>query len=154
MGEVAYKLKLPDSAKIHPVVHVSEFKRALGSDCVASPMLPTNSYEFSVPVKIIQRRIVTQGMSPCSQVLVQWSHIPLALATWEDEHALQQQFPYAVVWGQPASLARGMLAQVAHSKLLTDTTQKQAGRGALSGPPEGTSVCTTQTGSMKLRWSR
>lgn len=81
--------------------------------------------------------------------------MPLALATWEDEQALQQQFPYAAVWGQPASLAGGMLAQVVHSKkLLTDTAQKQAGRGALSGPPEGTSACTAQTGSMKLRWSR
>jgi hypothetical protein len=154
VGEVACKLKLPDSAKIHPVVHVSQLKRALGSDCVASPVLPTDSYQFSVPIKIIQRRTITQGMSPCSQVLVQRSHMSLALATWEDEQALQQQFPYAAVWGQPASLAGGMLAQVAHSKLLMDTTQKQADRGALSGPPEGTSVCTTQTGSMKLRWSR
>jgi hypothetical protein len=137
-------LKLPDSAKIHPVVHVSQLKRALGSDCVASLVLPTDSYQFSVPIKIIQHRTVTQGMSPCSHVLVQWSHMPLALATWEDEQALQQQFPYAVVWGQLASLARGMLAQVAHSKLLTNTTQKQANRGALSGPPEGTSTCTAR----------
>ena len=135
VGEVAYKLKLPDSAKIHPVVHVSQLKRALGSDCVASPVLPTDSYQFSVPSKIIQRRTVTQGMSPCSQVLVQWSHMPLALATWEDEQALQQQFPYAAVWGQPASLAGGDVSTGGPLEEVVDGHSTEASRPRRSVRP-------------------
>lgn len=135
VGEVAYKLKLPDSAKIHPVVHVSQLKRALGSDCVASLVLPTDSYQFSVPSKIIQRRTVTQGMSPCSQVLVQWSHMPLALATWEDEQALQQQFPYAAVWGQPASLAGGDVSTGGPLEEVVDGHNTEASRPRRSVRP-------------------
>lgn len=34
VGEVAYKLELSDDTQIHPVVHVSQLKRRLGSEDV------------------------------------------------------------------------------------------------------------------------
>lgn len=40
IGEVAYKLQLPPEAIIHPVFHVSQLKRAIGST-KASPTFPT-----------------------------------------------------------------------------------------------------------------
>jgi hypothetical protein len=38
-----------------------------------------------------------------SQVLIQWSHLPIQLSTWEDEAALRQEFPRAPAWGQADS---------------------------------------------------
>ena len=38
-----------------------------------------------------------------SQVLVKWSEWPESLATWEDEEAIKQAFPYAPAWGQAVS---------------------------------------------------
>lgn len=107
VGLVAYKLRLPATSKIHPVIHVSQLKRAVGSGFVASPSLPTGDYCFSVPLKILQRRTITRGVNSGVQVLVQWSFMPPALATWEDEQQLRIQFPNAAAWGQSAILAGG-----------------------------------------------
>jgi hypothetical protein len=89
VGEVAYELLLPPTSKIHPVIHVSQLKKTLGSGFVASPSLPTEDYQFCIPDKILQRHTVTHGTTLCAQVLIQWSHMPPVLATWEDEQALQ-----------------------------------------------------------------
>ncbi|WVZ95473.1 hypothetical protein U9M48_041234 [Paspalum notatum var. saurae] len=107
VGKVAYKLQLPSSALIHPVFHVSQLKKAVGTGHTASVTLPDPSFEWSVPIKILDRRSVTQGVDSVLQVLVQWSHMPESLATWEDADALQQQFPRAAVWSQAASQGGG-----------------------------------------------
>ncbi|WVZ53030.1 hypothetical protein U9M48_004021 [Paspalum notatum var. saurae] len=108
VGSVAYKLQLPASAAIHPVFHVSQLKRAVGSGFTASPILPDPSFEWSIPLKILGRRTVTRGRDSVPQVLVQWSQMPESLATWEDTEALKQQFPRAAVWGHPASQDGGI----------------------------------------------
>jgi hypothetical protein len=41
------------------------------------------------------------------QVLVEWSHMPAALATWESVAHLKQQFPRAPAWGQAVSQDQG-----------------------------------------------
>jgi hypothetical protein len=111
VGAVAYELQLPSSSRIHPVFHVSQLKRALGTGLVSSPVLPNEQFQFSVPVKILQRRTVARGGQSSEQILVQWSHMPVELATWEFTQDLQQQFPHAAVWGQPADLAGGNVSE-------------------------------------------
>jgi hypothetical protein len=101
-GSVAYKLQLPPSSSIHPVLHVSQLKRALApSETTAE--LPDRFDELQVPVKILKRRLGAEGSH---QVLVQWSGLSPSLATWEDVTHLQQRFPQALAWGQAGFLHR------------------------------------------------
>ena len=50
IGPVAYKLKLPSSITIHPMFHVSQFKRALSSTDLCHPLSPilANDLEWLV----------------------------------------------------------------------------------------------------------
>jgi hypothetical protein len=108
LGPVAYKLDLPPATLIHPVFHVSQLKATVGSHQV-SPLFSSEFQGLQVPFKILQRRWST-GSHPTEQVLVQWSHLPIELATWEPLVQLQQQFPRAPVWGQPGSKEGGIVS--------------------------------------------
>lgn len=102
IGSVAYRLQLPASSTVHPVFHASQLKKMVGVHHQITESLPEDTFQWSIPEKILQCRSVARGAHQVSQVLVKWSHIPESLATWEDKVALQQQFPEAAVWGQPA----------------------------------------------------
>jgi hypothetical protein len=107
VGSVAYKLQLPPSSSIHPVLHVSQLKRALApSETTAE--LPDRFDELQVPVKILRRRLGAEGSY---QVLVQWSGLSPSLATWEDVTHLQQRFPQAPAWGQAGFLHGGNVSK-------------------------------------------
>jgi len=107
IGAVAYRLKLPDSSSIHPVFHVSLLKRAVGTNHQVSSELPANPDIVQVPIKILQRRVQMKGDHTTSQVLVQWSSWPPALAIWEDEALLRTRFPSATAWGQAVTEEEG-----------------------------------------------
>jgi hypothetical protein len=78
VGSVAYKLKLPTSVSIHPVFHVSQLKKTVGSQVVAAA-LPADFPEFQVPERILQR-CWTAGPHPVEEVLVKWSLLTSFLA--------------------------------------------------------------------------
>ncbi|WVZ81180.1 hypothetical protein U9M48_028591 [Paspalum notatum var. saurae] len=110
VGNVAYKLDLPPDCKIHNVVHVSQLKRhvpaqeVIQDDISAVPGDPDIDLQ---PVAALSHRVITVGSSSLSQLLVQWSHLPQGLATWEEEHDLHRRFPLAPVWGQPRFQGEG-----------------------------------------------
>jgi hypothetical protein len=106
IGNVAYKLQLPETSMIHPVFHVSQLKSAVPVTHMAQP-LPPNFDGLQVPQKILQKRVATAGSTVRLQALIQWSGLPASLATWEDVEALRQRFPRAPAWGQAGAYPGG-----------------------------------------------
>jgi hypothetical protein len=100
IGEVAYKLELPSTSRVHPVFHVSQLKPCLGPGQQALPQLPSADDVLQVPLQVLRRRVRQQGLRTIVQGLVQWSGKPESMATWEDLESLQQKFPQASAWGQ------------------------------------------------------
>lgn len=95
MGEVAYRLDLPASSKVHPVFHVSLLRRVLKPEDQLLPTLPIPEANLQVPEKILQQRVIRRGARKLLQALVQWSDSTPELATWEDLETLKQLFPRA-----------------------------------------------------------
>ncbi|KAL4361032.1 hypothetical protein GQ457_04G005470 [Hibiscus cannabinus] len=95
VGKVAYKLKLPDNSKVHPVFHVSQLKKQIGSEPVQSelPVVDADGSISKEPMRILDRRMVKMGNMVVTEVLVEWSNSFPEDATWEIYHMLKQQFP-------------------------------------------------------------
>ncbi|KAA8532321.1 hypothetical protein F0562_032354 [Nyssa sinensis] len=87
VGQVAYELDLPLEAKIYPVVHISCFKKKLGEGIQACSNLPNitpDGFLEPKPERILQRRLKKKGNVAGVEVLVQWTGMEEADATWED----------------------------------------------------------------------
>jgi hypothetical protein len=100
VDQVAYRLKLPPSSRIHPVIHVSQLKLANGYKGLDALPIPTDIPEFSIPMQVLQSRGISKGQHLVQQVSVTWSSLLDELATWDDQEALRQRFPLAPAWGQ------------------------------------------------------
>ena len=93
VGSVAYKLLLPQNAKIHDVFHVSQLKRKIG-DFVVVPHVPSNlGHTTSVPVAILADREKEVGNTTKKELLVRWAHSEIEDATWEESDSLHTRFP-------------------------------------------------------------
>lgn len=79
---------------------MSQLKKAIGDNVQVQTQLPSPLDALLVPSRILQRRLRQQGPVAVSQVLVQWTGQPEALATWEDTDDLKRRFPRAPAWGQ------------------------------------------------------
>lgn len=115
VGKMAYKLELPAGSLIHPVVHVSQLKKAIQSSESVSPANSLNliySDHLPCPVKIATIRLSRRGHKITPQGFVQWSQSPSQWSTWENLHALRHRFPLAAAWGQAASQAEGNVTKV------------------------------------------
>lgn len=96
IGTVAYKLQLPDDAKIHPVFHVSLLKRKLGQNVTAQSTLPPVSPDGNLqmePVAVLNRRMIKRQNKAVVQWLIQWSRSFPEDATWEDYDTITKKFP-------------------------------------------------------------
>ncbi|KAK1612104.1 hypothetical protein QYE76_035777 [Lolium multiflorum] len=111
IGKVAYKLKLPIGAKIHPVLHVSQLKLAVPPNQVHDSDLTflyiTDDSISVYPSEVLGRRMIKRGRGFTSQVHVTWNGLPASLATWEPETELRRRYPGAAAWGQPAFQGEG-----------------------------------------------
>jgi hypothetical protein len=109
IGEVAYKLDLPEHSRVHPVFHVSQLKQCLGPGQQVQTQFSFTDNVFQVPGCILQQRVRQHGLRTVTQVLIKWSGAPAGDATWEDMEALKQQFPLAPAWGQAGFQERGIV---------------------------------------------
>eukprot|EP00253_Pinus_taeda_P011588 PITA_11588 len=93
IGEVAYKLALPPTAKIHPVFHVSCLKKVIGNNCRVQTSLPELDEEGSIwlqPEQVLNTRVKQLRGRMIKEVLVKWKDTSLEDATWEPTTILQQ----------------------------------------------------------------
>lgn len=103
VGAVAYRLDLPETSKIHPVVHVSLLKLAVGATVQVNAELPPPDYVLQAPHspnQVMECKLIRSQGETKLRTLVRWSDLPAALATWEDPKQLQQQFLSTPPWGQ------------------------------------------------------
>lgn len=93
---MVYKFELPSHAAIHPVFHVSQLKRALGTEVVVTSLPPQLANDLELRVE----HEAVLGFRPCPghpghhlEVWVQWKGLHAFKATWEPFEVLQEQFP-------------------------------------------------------------
>ncbi|KAI5334926.1 hypothetical protein L3X38_025059 [Prunus dulcis] len=108
VGQVAYKLKLPEGSRIHPIFHVSLLKKKVGTNVAVQDSLPALSYGedtlFPMPQAILgQRKRKNQ-----EEVLVHWKGLSPADATWENLKELQLRFPDVNLEDKVFSMGEGM----------------------------------------------
>jgi hypothetical protein len=96
VGEVAYRLQLPDYSKIHPVFHVSLLKKAVGDYDVHGTLpkdLEVNTEDEHYPEKVLGARLTRKDGSVIPQSLIKWRGRTMDDVTWEDNDILRGQFP-------------------------------------------------------------
>lgn len=74
IGVVAFKLQLPEQARIHPVFHVSQLKKAAKHHSVEHglPAELQDSTESYQPFQILGTRTMKQSGSEIPRALVHW----------------------------------------------------------------------------------
>ncbi|RVW26943.1 Transposon Ty3-G Gag-Pol polyprotein [Vitis vinifera] len=87
---VAYKLALPEDARIHNVFHVSNLKKCRG-DPLEQPQIPLparfkDSNPILQPAHVLGFRQISQLGKLCPQLLIQWEGQDPSDATWENTH--------------------------------------------------------------------
>lgn len=135
IGQVAYRLALPETSKIHPVIHVSQLKKAIGANVQVQTTLPSPLDVLLVPARVLQRCLRQQGPVAVSQVLVQWSGQPESLATWEDYDDLKRRFPRAPAWGQAVIQGEGNVSTDPSDPLTVAQRERRARKVSTRYPP-------------------
>lgn len=91
LGNVAFELKLPADARIHPVFHSSQLKPFHGPAVIANTDTPEvlQLYPAPSPIAILDWKNTADATS----ILVQWSNTFPEDATWEDLETIKAQYP-------------------------------------------------------------
>nr|XP_051189935.1 uncharacterized protein LOC127303218 [Lolium perenne] len=91
IGTLAYRLQLPDGARIHDVFHVGLLKPYRGVPPDTIPPLPPTAEGrlLPSPAKVLRAQLRRDVW----HLLVQWEGLPAEEATWEPRDAFQQHYP-------------------------------------------------------------
>lgn len=110
IGEVAYKLELPSSSQVHPVVHVSQLKKHVPANTPVSTSLGSLAAITDIslqPLQIVERAFVAHGSATATRIRVRWAGLPPDLTSWEDADDLCRRYPRAPAWGQAVLQGEG-----------------------------------------------
>ncbi|KAL5838392.1 hypothetical protein ACOSQ3_015561 [Xanthoceras sorbifolium] len=112
IGEVAYRLDLPPTSRLHPVFHVSVLKQRVGSPNLIADDLPSFDEEgrmVLIPKEALQYRSWQRNRPKerVWQVLVHWRGLPKDEATWEDYEEMISRFPEFSLEGKGSLEERG-----------------------------------------------
>ncbi|KAL6176639.1 hypothetical protein ACLB2K_053272 [Fragaria x ananassa] len=96
IGTVAYKLRLPPTARIHDVFHVSLLIKKLGNHVTAEPHLPlisdANKRNWKL-AKVLETRLVKRHGNAAAQWLILWDETSSEEVTWEYADDVKRRFP-------------------------------------------------------------
>jgi hypothetical protein len=96
IGEVAYKLQLPETSRIHPVFHVSLLKKAVGDYHNQGDLpkdLEVEEANDVYPEQVVGTRVTVKEGMRVHQSLIKWQGKTLDDVTWEDDDFVRSQFP-------------------------------------------------------------
>ncbi|EXB99396.1 hypothetical protein L484_016372 [Morus notabilis] len=111
IGQVAYCLDLPASAKIHPVFHVSQLKQFGGQQYKGQPLPKQLTTEMELvvnPAAVLDSRTILVRGRHVDEVLIHWEGLPSWDATWEPVAVIRDQFP-AFNLGDKVGLEEGSI---------------------------------------------
>ena len=91
IGTVAYRLRLPEGARIHDVFHVGVLKPFRGTPPTSVPALPP--IHHGRPLQQPERVLRSELRRGVWHVLVEWSGMPASEATWEPVPAFREAHP-------------------------------------------------------------
>lgn len=107
LGNQAYRLQLPEKAKIHPAFHVSQLRAGVPPSSTVHPELPylTDDHPpLQVPEQVLDCHKSRRRRSDIDEVLVKWSGLPATLATSGGEHLSRGEIDHLIGTRLPTGL--------------------------------------------------
>ena len=97
IGQVAYRLDLPPTSKIHDVFHVSLLKASYnnqyGTNAIPTHFDTPSDTEELYPESILERGLVKRGNVAKVRLLVKWVNKPIEDASWIMFEDFTTKFP-------------------------------------------------------------
>lgn len=100
IGQVAYRLRLPEGSRIHDVFHVSllrPFVKGSQRETSDFPVVFARGKSIARPTKLLQRRVVWCDGATLEEGQLQWSDDGGAAPTWEPMSLIEKHFPDLLV---------------------------------------------------------
>ncbi|RDX86645.1 hypothetical protein CR513_32006, partial [Mucuna pruriens] len=129
----SYKLKLPNSSRIHPMFHMSQLKKAIGNYTVEAALpegIEVELNEDEQPECVLACRDINEAGRTTKQWLIKWRGRTIEDTTWDDL-VLKSQFPHfsledkATVKGEGSDRTWGSQVDTVQLDQLLDLSPKK-----------------------------